>query len=73
MESNFLYLCCCVVLIILLTSGADPASKFRWDFSYIWRFQLYLVIKSHYGSTTVREMKYSLLDNTAVTKQLTAK
>jgi len=27
--SNFLYLCCCVVLLILLTSGADPASKFR--------------------------------------------
>jgi len=37
------------------------------------RFQLYLEIKSHCGFTTVREMKYSLLDNTAVTKQVTAK
>jgi len=33
-------------------AGADPASKLRGR-----RFQQYLAVKSHYGFTTVREIK----------------
>ena len=31
------------------------------------------MVKSHYGFATVREMTYSILHNTAVTKQRTVK
>jgi len=37
------------------------------------RFQQYFAVKSHYRFTTESEMKYSLLHNTAVTKQWTEK
>jgi len=54
------------VICLAVRTRADRASKFRGMIS-----QLNLVIKSGYGFTTAREMKYSLLDNTAVTNQLT--
>jgi len=40
--------------------GVDPASEVRGG-----RFQQYLAAKSHNGFATVREMKHSLLHNTA--------
>jgi len=54
------------VICLAVRTRADRASKFRGMIS-----QLNLVIKSGYAFTTAREMKYSLLDNTAVTNQLT--
>jgi len=47
-------------------AGVDVASKF-WgvDFSNIW----HLAVRSPYGLNTVREMRCSILHNTAVTKE----